>query len=76
MPALKGHEEVKLEPEETIAERIKLNPRKRKNTGTGLRILAPNKVLARLPILLAQIKAGNYSDKLKHKVKQILYLLY
>ena len=30
MPLLKGDEEVKLDPEETIAERVKLNPRKRK----------------------------------------------
>ena len=27
--------------------------------GKGLKILAPNKLLSRLPILLAQIKAGN-----------------
>ena len=30
MPTVEGDEEVKLEPEETIAERVKLNPRKRK----------------------------------------------
>ena len=30
MFALEGEEEVKLEPEETIAERVKLNPQKRK----------------------------------------------
>ena len=30
MPLLKGDEEVKLDPKETIAERVKLNPRKRK----------------------------------------------
>ena len=36
MPALEGDEEVKLEPEGIIAERIKLNPRKRGNEGTGL----------------------------------------
>ena len=42
----------KLEPEETIAERVKLNPqkRKRKNEKTGLKILTPNKLLTRLPI--------------------------
>ena len=45
MPALEGDEEVKLEPEETIAERIKLNSQKRKNTGTGFKILIPNKLL-------------------------------
>ena len=32
----------------------------------GLKILTPNKLLIRLPILLAQIKAGNNSYKLKN----------
>ena len=58
-PLLEGDEEVKLELEETIAERIKLNPRKRKNAGIGLKIWTPNKLLTRLSILLAQIKIGN-----------------
>ena len=42
----------KLEAEETIAERVKLNPqkRKRKNERTGLKIWTPNKLLTRLPI--------------------------
>ena len=37
MPALESDEEVKLEPEESIAERIKLNPAKGK-IKTGLKI--------------------------------------
>ena len=41
--------------------------------GKGLKILTPNKLLTRLPILLAQIKAGNNSNKLKDEVTQILY---
>ena len=40
------------------------------------KLLNPNKSLARLPIWLAQIKAGNNSYKLKNKIRQILYLLY
>ena len=74
--ALESDEEVKLEPEQTIAERIKLNPRKRKIIGAGLKVLISNKSLTRLPILLAQIKAGNNSNKLKNEIRQILYLLY
>ena len=43
MPAL-GDEEVKLEAEEIIAQRIKLHPWKiKKNTGTGFKSLTPNK---------------------------------
>ena len=30
--------------------------------GTGLKILIPNQMLKRLPIALAQIKAGNNSE--------------
>ena len=37
---------------------MKSDPQKRKNEKTGLKILTPNKLLTRLPILLAQIKAG------------------
>ena len=33
-------------------------------------------MLNRLPILLAQIQAGNNSNKLKNEGKQILYSLY
>ena len=35
-----------------------------------------NQMLGRLPIYLAQLKAGNNSEKLKNKVRQILYSLY
>ena len=42
----------------------------------GLKILTPKKLLTRLPILLAQIKAGKNSYKLKNEIRQILYLLY
>ena len=44
--------------------------------GKGLKILTPNKLLTRLPIWLAQLKAENNSYKLKNEIRQILYLLY
>ena len=44
--------------------------------GKRLKILTPNKLLTRLLILLAQIKAGNNSYKLENEIRQILYLLY
>ena len=37
-------------------------------------VLTPNNLLTRFPILLAQIKAGNNSYKLKNEIRQILYL--
>ena len=42
----------------------------------GLKILTPNELLTRIPILLAQMKAKSNSRKLKNEIRQILYLLY
>ena len=44
--------------------------------GEGLKILNNKQMLNRLPILLAQIEAGNNSIKLKNEARQILYSLY
>ena len=44
--------------------------------GKGLKILTPNQMLCRLPITLAQLKAGNNSEKLKNEIRQLLYSLY
>ena len=38
----------------------------------GLKMLTPSKLLTRLPILVAQIKAEKNSYKLKIKIRQIL----
>ena len=43
--------------------------------GTGLKILTPNQMLKRLPIDLAQIKAGNNSESLLNEIRQIAYSL-
>ena len=44
--------------------------------GEGLKILTNKQMLNRLPILIAQIEAGNNSIKLKNEARQILYSLY
>ena len=44
--------------------------------GTGLKILTPKQMLQRLPIALAQIKAGNNSENLLNEIRQIVYSLY
>ena len=46
------------------------------SSGSGLKILTNKQMLNRLPILLAQIQAGNNSTKLKNEIGQILYSLY
>ena len=43
--------------------------------GKGLKILTPNQMLSRLPITLAQLKAGNNSEKLRNEIRQVLYYL-
>ena len=44
--------------------------------GTGLKILTPKQMLRRLPIALAQVKAGNNSESLLNEIRQIVYSLY
>ena len=44
--------------------------------GQGLKILTPKQTITRFPILLAQLKAGNNSQKLKNEIRLLLYSLY
>ena len=44
--------------------------------GKGLKILTPNKLLTRLPILLAQFHAGSNSYELRNEIRPLLYILY
>ena len=46
------------------------------NEGRGLKILTKKQMFNRLPILLAQIQAGNNSKKLKNELRQLMYSLY
>ena len=48
----------------------------REQEGTGLKILTSNQMLKRLPIALAQIKAGNNLESLLNEIRQIVYYLY
>ena len=44
-------------------------------SGEGLKILTPQQMFTRLPILLVQVQAGNNSQKLKNEIRQLLYFL-
>ena len=44
--------------------------------GSMIKILTPNQMLKRLPIALAQVKAGNNSESLLNEIRQIVYSLY
>ena len=58
-----------LEKEKSAAQR-------RNQQGQGLKILTPNQMLSRLPFFLAQLKAGNNSEKLKNVSSHLLHSLY
>ena len=47
-----------------------------KSKPSSFKILTPNQMLKRLPIALAQIKAGNNSESLLNEIRQIAYSLY
>ena len=55
---------------------LNLNNEVQEQRGSGLNILTPDQMLSRLPITLAQLKAGNNSEKLKNEIRQLLYSLY
>ena len=52
--------------------------KEQKGTGANemLKILTPNQMLKRLPIALAQVKAGNNSESSLNEIRQIVYSLY
>ena len=58
-----------LESEESAAQR-------RNQSRQGLKTLTPNQMLSTFSISLAQLKAGNNSEKLKAEIKKLLYSLY
>ena len=55
-----------------------------KSTGTGLfntnnsklKILTPKQMLQRLPIALAQVKAGNSSENVLNEIRKVVYSLH
>ena len=73
-----SEEEIKIkEPDkiiDAVAEILEFN--KQNQEGQGLKILTPQQIISRLPISLAQLKAGNNSEKLKNEIRQLLYSLY
>ena len=73
-----GAEEKEIEkPNEIIdvVEKI-LEFNKHNQLGQGLKILTPDQMLSKLPITLAQLKAGNNSEKLKNEIRKLFHSLY
>ena len=59
-----------------INEILSLNKDVQEQHGSGFKILTPNQMLSRLPMSLAQLKAGNNSKKLTNEIRKLLYSLY
>ena len=55
---------------------LEVKKQAKEQKGTGLKILTPNQMLKRIPIALAQVKAGNNSESLLNEIRQIVYFLY
>ena len=46
---------------------------KKKKEGQWLKVLIPDQTLSKLPIFLAQLKAGNNWGKLENEIRQLPY---
>ena len=73
-----SEDEIKIEKPYKIVDIVEkiLKFNQRNQEGEGLKILTPNQMFSRLPINLAQLKAGNNFEKLKNEITQLLYFLY
>ena len=73
-----SEDEKKIEEPDKILEFVEkiLKFNEQNQQGKGLKILTPNQMLSRLPITLAQLKAGNNSEKFKNEIRQLLYSLH
>ena len=54
----------------------KLSKQIQNKNGEGLKTLTPNEMLQRLPIALAEVKAGNTRENLLNEIRQIIYSFY
>ena len=65
------------ERRKSVIEKIsKFSDKEESEIGKGLKIMTPEQMITRLPILLAQKQAGNNSQKLNNEIRQITYSLY
>ena len=71
-------EEREIEKSDEIVEIVEdiLEFNKQNQEGKASKILTPSQMPSRLPIFLAQLKAGNNSEKHKNQIRQLLYSLY
>ena len=51
------------------------NAKQNETKGKGLKVLTPKQMIQRLPIALAQVRAGNNSKNLLSEIRQVVYSL-
>ena len=73
-----SQKEIEIEKPYNIVKLVKkiLDINKHSQEWQGIKILIPNQMFSRLPISLAQSKAGNNFNKLKNEIRQLLHSLY
>ena len=59
-----------------IVEKILKFNKQNQQKGQGIKIVTSSQMLNRLPIALAQLQAGNNSNKLKNEIRQLLCSFY
>ena len=72
-----SEDEIKIEKSQKIMDMVEkiLEFNEENQERKNLKILIPSQMLSRLPISLAQLKAGNNSEKLKNEIRQLLYTI-
>ena len=76
MTPLEDNEEVKLEPEETIAERIKLNPWKRKKNKISIKNINSKQAVNQTSNIISTNKSLNNYNNLLHQRNKITKNVY
>ena len=73
-----SEDEKRIEQSDKIVDIVEmiLEFNKQSQVGQGIKTLTPDQLLSRLPISLAQLKAGSNSEKLKSEIRQLLHSLY
>ena len=59
-----------------VKNKAKNEARNQTTKGKGIKILTPKQLRQRLPIALAQVKAGNNFENLLNEIRQTVYSLY
>ena len=70
------NEAIKLYDDYSLIASEAKNKANNKTSGKRLKTLTSKQLLQRLPIALAQVRAGNNSESLLNEIRQIFYSLY